>query len=270
MNDQVIIALAKKFANESKLSPSEVKQGIEDYLDENPEALDQAAVEAIAGQVLDNIVLIQNQQPTSDKNKLWILSDTVQETDVPTYQEFTDLNNDVDGLRSAIADMNTATSTAIGKALSPKTVANGKVTEWQFKTIPSGGGGGGGAVDDVQIDGVSVVQDGVANVPIASSSAYGVVRAGTVSVSGMTPSITALPGIQYICGEVATLDITLPASGCVDVVFESGSTATVLNTTLLTGGTVKWANGFNPNALDANTTYEINVKNGLGVAAAWT
>ena len=104
MNDQVIIALAKKFANESKLSPSEVKQGIEDYLDENPEALDQAAVEAIAGQVLDNIVLIQSQQPTSDKNKLWILSDTVQETDVPTYQEFTDLNNEVDGLRSALND----------------------------------------------------------------------------------------------------------------------------------------------------------------------
>jgi hypothetical protein len=91
-----------------------------------------------------------------------------------------------------------------------------------------------------------------------------------VQVSGTTPSITALPGIQYICGEVATLDITLPASGCVDVVFESGSTATVLTVTPPTGVTLKWANGFDPTALDANTTYEINIKNGLGVVGTWT
>ena len=91
-----------------------------------------------------------------------------------------------------------------------------------------------------------------------------------VSVSGTTPSITALAGIQYICGEVSTLDITLPASGCVDVVFESGSTPTVLTVTPPTGMTMKWANGFDPSSLDANTTYEINIMNGLGVAVSWT
>ena len=89
-------------------------------------------------------------------------------------------------------------------------------------------------------------------------------------VSGTTPTITALPGIRYVCGEVATLDITLPASGIVDVVFESGSTATVLTITPPTGLTVKWANGFDPTALEANTTYEINIADGLGVAASWT
>ena len=36
-------------------------------------------------------------------------------------------------------------------------------------------GGGGGGVTDVQVNGVSVVTDGVANVPIASSSDHGVV-----------------------------------------------------------------------------------------------
>jgi hypothetical protein len=91
-----------------------------------------------------------------------------------------------------------------------------------------------------------------------------------VQVSGTTPSITALPGVRYVCGEVATLDITLPASGCVGVVFTSGSTATVLTIAPPTGQTVRWANGFDPTALDADTTYEINIMDGLGVAGAWS
>lgn len=214
-------------------------------------------------------------------------------------------------------------------------------TEWGNEpTVP---------VQDVQIDGVSVLSDGVANVPIAntwnklglvkipdfraltldadgnlsvkrallkaekignsetmvltpSSKAcvtfYGLAEAagdtslvyatpvgqytesaksaistmlnGSVTVSGSTPTITALPGIRYVCGEVTTLDITLPASGIVDVVFESGSTATVLTITPPTGVTVKWANGFDPASLEANTIYEIRVRNGhLASALAW-
>ena len=97
---------------------------------------------------------------------------------------------------------------------------------------------------------------------------------GPVTVSGTTPIITALPGIQYVCGEVATLDITLPASGCVDVVFESGSTPTVLTITPQTGMTAEWANGFDSTALEADTLYELNIKmvgtKCLGVAGAWT
>ena len=214
-------------------------------------------------------------------------------------------------------------------------------TEW---TTPSGGD-----VTDVQVNGVSVVTDGVANVPVANGTNPGVVRTQTtygttiygsdmigiimasdndiksggasykvvspgkggvfsfyglakaagadmkniasatvgiypeaqksaisqmlnspVTVSGTTPTITALSGIQYVCGEVTTLDITLPASGCVDVTFESGSTATVLTITPPTGQTLKWANGFDPTALEANTTYEINIADGLGVAGSWT
>lgn len=89
------------------------------------------------------------------------------------------------------------------------------------------------------------------------------------SVSGSTPSITAKAGVRYVCGECSTLDITLPASGIVDVVFESGSTPTVLTITPPTGVTIKWANGFDPTSLDANATYEINIADGLGVAGAW-
>ena len=93
---------------------------------------------------------------------------------------------------------------------------------------------------------------------------------GTVSVSGSTPSITAQPGVRYVCGECATLDISVPATGIVDIVFESGSTATVLTITPPTGATLSWANGFDPTALEADTTYELNIMDCKGVAASWT
>jgi hypothetical protein len=104
----------------------------------------------------------------------------------------------------------------------------------------------------------------------SAKSAISTMLNGPVTVTGSTPTITALAGVQYVCGEVSTLDITLPASGCVDVRFTSGSTPTVLTVTPPTGVTVKWAGGFDPTSLDANTTYEINIADGLGVAGAWT
>ena len=103
-----------------------------------------------------------------------------------------------------------------------------------------------------------------------AKSAISTMLNGSVSVSGSTPTITALPGVRYVCGECATLTIAVPASGIVDIVFESGSTPTVLTVTPPTGVTLKWANGFDPSSLDANTTYEINICDGLGVAASWT
>ena len=215
--------------------------------------------------------------------------------------------------------------------------------------LMGGSGGGGSGITDVQVNGTSVITDGVANVPVAATSTFGVVKvwntygltkaldggiqifkattndlkagaqnhhpivasnqhestfyglaiaagADMASISpatigiypaaqksaistmlhapetviGTTPTITALAGVQYVCGEVSTLDITLPASGCVDVRFESGSTPTVLTITPPTGVTLKWAGGFDPTSLEANTTYEINIADGLGVAASWT
>lgn len=131
-----------------------------------------------------------------------------------------------------------------------------------------------GGVTDVQVNGTSVLNQGVANIPEASASTYGVVKTGTVTVTGTTPTITALSGIQYVCGEVSTLDITLPASGIVDVVFESGSTPTVLTITPPTGMTMEWTNGFDSTALEADTLYELNFKmvgtKCLGVAGQWS
>lgn len=95
----------------------------------------------------------------------------------------------------------------------------------------------------------------------------------TVSVSGTTPVIAGQAGLRYICGECATLSITAPASGCIDILFESGSTPTVLTiTSAKTGVTdIKWMDGFDPDDLDANTIYEINILDGeFGVVAEWT
>lgn len=77
--------------------------------------------------------------------------------------------------------------------------------------------------------------------------------------------------MQYVCGTCSTLGITVPETGIIDVIFTSGTTATVLTVTPPTGMTMKWANGFSPSSLDTNTTYEINIKDGIyGVAVSWT
>lgn len=206
--------------------------------------------------------------------------------------------------------------------------------------------GGNSGVSDVQVDGTSIVSDGVAEIPIASvnqlglvqkvnpardginisndgtlaiysaslghiktgtaagipitpsnqhqSTFYGLAKAsgdttqsassnavgaytetakskisdmlnGSVSVNGTTPTITALSGVRYICGEVSTLDITPCVSGICDIVFTSGSTATVLTLP----NTVKFPDGdFVP---EADTTYEINIMDGVyGAVMTWT
>lgn len=217
------------------------------------------------------------------------------------------------------------------------------------KAMGGGGGGGSGAVDDVRIDGSSIVQNGVANVPKANASTYGAVKvddhgiiitqnglleirgasenelkagtsywtlvrpnnayaaaffglakaagdstqsassnsvgsytesaksaitqmiSGAVSVSGTTPSIDAKPGVRYICGEVEELDITVPATGIIDVIFTSGTTPTVLTVTPPTGVTIKWANDFDPTDIEASTVYELNIMDGeFGVVGTWS
>ena len=85
-------------------------------------------------------------------------------------------------------------------------------------------------------------------------------------VEGTVINLNAEANTRYICGEVATLDITLPVSGTCDIVFTSGSTPTVLTVP----STVKWMHGFDPTALAADTIYELNITDGLGVVASWT
>ena len=247
------------------------------------------------------------------------------------------------------SDMKTTPDAWIGIYSGDAATAPTHYTDYVWYKI-KGETGAAGVVQDVQVNGTSVVTSGVANIPIGQESGspgvvkpryglycnpntgtldtskatnanikngagdyapivpsnqhisafYGIARAagdttqkdssnavgqytesaksaisemlnGSVSVSGSTPSITAKAGIRYVCGEISTLALTLPASGIVDVVFESGSTATVLTITPPSGVTaVRWADGWD-GTCEANTTYELNILNGeLGVKAAWT
>ena len=93
----------------------------------------------------------------------------------------------------------------------------------------------------------------------------------SITVDGTAPTIIAKAGIRYVCGEVLTLNITVPSTGIIDVIFTSGSSPTVLTITPPTGMTMKWANNFDPAILEANATYEINIMDGyLGVVGKWT
>ena len=95
----------------------------------------------------------------------------------------------------------------------------------------------------------------------------------TEIVSGTTPSIVGVAGKRYICGECSTLSITAPESGCIDVLFTSGATATTLTLASAKSGVtaIKLPSWFDPTSLSANTTYEINILDGAyGVVAEWT
>lgn len=85
-----------------------------------------------------------------------------------------------------------------------------------------------------------------------------------VTVSGTVVTQVGADNTMYLCGELTELTVTAPATGIFAVRFTSGSTPTVA-----TFSGVTWLNGFNPSSLEANKTYEINILNGLGVAA-WT
>ena len=95
---------------------------------------DEAADAEATGNAINDVVIASSTQPSSDFNQIWIDDEAEDEYTVPTYSEFSEVQN-------ALNQLNTAISDDIGKALSPKTVHGGKVTEWQFKTFSGGSGG---------------------------------------------------------------------------------------------------------------------------------
>lgn len=85
-------------------------------------------------------------------------------------------------------------------------------------------------------------------------------------VSGSAPSITGMPNVRYICGTCSLLTITPPASGSIVVRFTSGSTPTVLTVP----NTVKFPVWFDYTSLEADTTYEIIITDGVyGGVMSW-
>lgn len=87
---------------------------------------------------------------------------------------------------------------------------------------------------------------------------------GAIQISGTDPTIIAKSGIRYVCGEVLSLNFTPSVNGICDVMFTSGSTPTVLTLP----NTVKMPEWF---IIEANTTYEINIADGIyGAVTSWT
>ena len=86
------------------------------------------------------------------------------------------------------------------------------------------------------------------------------------TVTGTTPTITGQPNTRYVCGEVSTLSITPPSVGSIDVIFDSGSTPAVITVP----NTVRWPAWFDATALEADTTYEILITDGVyGSVMTW-
>lgn len=152
-------------------------------------------------------------------------------------QELTDVKDNLN-------QMSTATQADVGKALKAKTVTDGKVTEWEF-----GEAGIYELTQQDKIDIAALVEDVYVE-----------------TVTGTTPVITGVANHRYICGEVSTITITPPATGIVDVIFESGTTAAVLTLP----STVMMPEWFDVEALETERVYEINISDGTyGSVMSW-
>ena len=86
-----------------------------------------------------------------------------------------------------------------------------------------------------------------------------------VTVTGTTATIVAEAGKRYICGELTELTFTPPSEGITDIIFTSGTTATVL--TLLPANGVTMPDGF---SVESGKKYEFNFLDRLGVVQSWT
>lgn len=117
-----------------------------------------------------------------------------------------------------------------------------------------------GKVTTVSVDGTAI-----ATINDGEDGASG--EATVETVSGSNPVITGVANTRYICGEVSTISITPPQSGIIDVIFTSGSSVAVLTVP----STVKWPSGFDPTSLETDTTYEINILDGVyGAVMTWS
>jgi len=120
---------------------------------------------------------------------------------------------------------------------------------------------------DVGYDGTETYQSGTAGAALSELNRQLSDKADKTTYTNVTgTTLTLNPAVDntmYLCGELTELTVTAPATGIFGIRFTSGTTPTVVT---LTGITMPddW-----PTTLDASTTYEINVLNGLGVWQSW-
>ena len=84
-----------------------------------------------------------------------------------------------------------------------------------------------------------------------------------VTISDTAPVITAAENTRYICGTVQSLSFTPSVSGLCEVIFTTGATVP----TVTFPATVKMPDWYE---VEANTTYEISILNGIyGAVMSW-
>ena len=130
--------------------------------------------------LIDEVILVQDDEPTAEHNKLYIKRTLPNGIEVATEAELDALRTEVRGDIAEIQeDVQGVENKVNGKLDTPQTAG----TSGQVLTSDGQGGqtwqtpsGGSSNVQDVQVNGTSILENGVANVPKATLSEYGVVR----------------------------------------------------------------------------------------------
>lgn len=157
--------------------------------------------------------------------------------------ELTSLKGGLSDLNEDLTNIQTGTSTDIGKALSPKTVSDGKVTEWQY--VATGGGGSSpspytsnpaalGTASPGSSDAYArgdhvhpkpTASDLGITVPSASSAtpqALGTAAAGSSSDYSRADHVHAKPTASDIGASPAVTEVTVATDGAVTQALDAG------------------------------------------------
>ena len=128
---------------------------------------------------IPNEVIVSDTEPSDSGNKLWVNSSEALEYSIPTYTEFQALQSEVNSKQDA-----PTSGAAAGKVLGLTEISNELVPTWVNQpSVP---------VQDVQIDGTTILNNGVANIPVASYDTLGAVKFGSDYGISMTSSTKRL------------------------------------------------------------------------------
>ena len=238
----------------------------------------------LASDVIPQEVIVSSTQPTDEGNKIWIGEDSGTEYSVPTMDDLYNYVQKTDYATSSAAGvvktgevvyldnenklrLSGATATQIKNGAN----ANYPITPYmQHESVFYGLAKIAGDLTQSESSNSAGTYTPAAKTAIQTMLGVESGVSFVETVSGTTPSITGEPNTRYMCGEVTSIAITSPSSGTIDVIFTSGSTPAVLTVTPPTGTTMKWPAWFNSASLATNTTYEINIMDGVyGAVMTW-
>ena len=134
-------------------------------------------------------VKVSDTQPQESRNQLWIKSGSATEISVPTYAEHQQVSNKVSALEDIVADEEETSTATSAHAIKTVFQYDGKL--WMTTSAIAVGdtivtnGAGANVVEvkladafphDVQVNGTSILNSGVANVPLASENVTGAIK----------------------------------------------------------------------------------------------